>query len=255
MKTKILGIVTIVTLALMMLVTSVNAAEFTADKTEMQKGDIVTLTITTDTEVESMQFDITYDTTKYQYVEGSATSALTTGSNIISDGVVRVSALSINGDTTNTVTLQFKALENGEEVPFTISNTEFGLGVDEVEETFNAPTLNVTIANQEPTEPENPGDTEDPTTPEDPDDTKDPTTPENPDDTENPTTPEKPSNPDDNKDEQNGSKDDNNSGEYVDENGNVITKLPQTGSLAPAIIAGIAILAVISIVVFKAIKK
>lgn len=249
MKTKILGIVTIVTLVLMMLVTSVNAAEFTADKTEMQKGDIVTLTITTDTEVESMQFDITYDTTKYQYVEGSATSALTTGSNILSDGVVRVSALSINGDTTNTVTLQFKALENGEEVPFTISNTEFGLGVDEVEETFNAPTLNVTIADQEPTDPEDPDDTDEPTTPEDPDDTDEPTTPENPDDTDKPTT------PDDNKDEQNGSKDDNNSGEYVDENGNVITRLPQTGSLAPAIIAGIAILAVISIVVFKAIKK
>ena len=41
MKTKILGIVTIVTIVLMMLVSSVNAADFTADKTEMKKGDIV----------------------------------------------------------------------------------------------------------------------------------------------------------------------------------------------------------------------
>lgn len=232
MKRKILGIVTMVTLVLMMLVTSVNAADFTADKTEMKKGDIVTLTITTETEVESMQFDITYDTTKYQYVENSATSALTTGSNIISDGVVRVSALSITGTTTNTVTLQFEALENGEEIPFTISNTEFGIGVEEVEETFNTPTLNVTIA--EPVvDPE----------------------PEQPEDTEDPTNPGETTKPEDNNNEQNGNNENNNSGEYVDENGNVITRLPQTGSLAPAIIAGLAIFAVISIVVFKAIKR
>lgn len=243
MKTKILGAVTIVTLLLMMLVTSVNAAEFTADKTEMQKGDIVTLTITTESEVESMQFDIAYDTTKYQYVENSATSALEATSSRNMGEFVRVSAFSTSGSTTNTITLQFEALENGEQIPFTISNTEFGLGADAVEETFGEPTINITIADQEPTDPENPGDIEDPTTPEDPGDTEDPTTPN------------EPSNPDDNKNEQNGSKDDNNSGEYVDENGNEITRLPQTGSLAPAIVAGVAILAVISIVVFKAIKK
>ena len=51
MKTKILGIVTMVTVLLAMLVTSANAATMTADKTEMQKEDVVTLTITTNQEV------------------------------------------------------------------------------------------------------------------------------------------------------------------------------------------------------------
>ena len=41
----------------------------------------------------------------------------------------------------------------------------------------------------------------------------------------------------------------------VDENGKVITKLPQTGSVVPAIIAGVAILVVASLVVFKATRK
>ena len=237
MKTKILGIVTIVTLVLMMLVSSVNAADFTADKTEMKKGDIVTLTVTTDNNVESAQFDISFDTKYYSYVENSASSSLTTGSNVIRDGVVRVSALSITGDTTNTITLQFKALENGEAIPFTISNTEFGLGVDEVQESFKNTTLNVTIADPAPVDPEEPTDPEEPVDPEDP------------------TDPQEPANPDDNKDEENGSKDESNSGEYVDENGNAITKLPQTGSLVPAIAVGIVIIAGIALVVFKAIKK
>lgn len=231
MKTKILGIVTIVTIVLMMLVSSVNAADFTADKTEMKKGDIVTLTVTTDQKVESAQFDISFDTKYYSYVENSASSNLTTGSNVIRDGVVRVSALSISGDTTNTITLQFKALENGEAIPFTISNTEFGLGVDEVQESFKTTTLNVTIADPAPVDPEEPVDPEDPTEP------------------------QEPANPDDNKDEENGSKDESNSGEYVDENGNAITKLPQTGSLVPAITAGVVVIAAVALVVFKAIKK
>ena len=249
MKTKILGIVTIVTLALVMLMTSVNAAEFTADKTEVSKGDIVTITVKTDTAVESMQFDIAYDATKFEYVADSATSSLVTGSNVISDGVVRVSALSITGDTTDTVTLQFKALENGEELPFSISGTEFGLGTSKVEQTFEITTVNVTVAEPAPVDPEEPGDVDEPTEPENPGDTDEQSTkPEQPTDTDEPTKPE-------DNNEQNGSKDAHNSGEYVDENGDTITRLPQTGSLVPAIAAGIAIIAVISVVVFKAIKK
>ena len=233
MKTKILGIVTMVTVLLAMLVTSANAATMTADKTEMQKEEIVTITVTTDQEVASMQFDIAFDSSKYEYVVDSAESELAnTASRVISDGVVRVSAFE-SGNATNTLTLKFKAIDNGENVPFTISNTEFVAGSDVTGETFDADTINVTIAEVE--EPENPDD-EKPA--EDPD--------KKPDD-------EKPADDPDKKPTED--PDDNNGSDYVDEDGNPITKLPQTGSIVPAIIAGVAILLVSSLVVFKATRK
>ena len=136
-----------------MLVTSANAATMTADKTEMQKEEIVTITVTTEQEVASMQFDIAFDSSKYEYVVDSAESELAnTASRVISDGVVRVSAFE-SGNATNTLTLKFKAIDNGENVPFTISNTEFVAGSDVTGETFDADTINVTIAEVE--EPEN----------------------------------------------------------------------------------------------------
>lgn len=233
MKTKILGIVTMVTVLLAMLVTSANAATMTADKTEMQKEEIVTITVTTEQEVASMQFDIAFDSSKYEYVVDSAESELAnTASRVISDGVVRVSAFE-SGNATNTLTLKFKAIDNGENVPFTISNTEFVAGSDVTGETFDADTINVTIAEVE--EPENPDD-EKPA--EDPD--------KKPDD-------EKPAEDPDKKPTED--PDDNNGSDYVDEDGNPITKLPQTGSIVPAIIAGVAILLVSSLVVFKATRK
>lgn len=233
MKTKILGIVTMVTVLLAMLVTSANAATMTADKTEMQKEEIVTITVTTEQEVASMQFDIAFDSSKYEYVVDSAESELAnTASRVISDGVVRVSAFE-SGNATNTLTLKFKAIDNGENVPFTISNTEFVAGSDVTGETFDADTINVTIAEVE--EPENPDD-EKPA--EDPD--------KKPDD-------EKPAEDPDKKPTED--PDDNNGSDYVDEDGNPITKLPQTGSIVPAIIAGVAILLVASLVVFKATRK
>ena len=233
MKTKILGIVTMVTVLLAMLVTSANAATMTADKREMQKEEIVTITVTTEQEVASMQFDIAFDSSKYEYVVDSAESELAnTASRVISDGVVRVSAFE-SGNATNTLTLKFKAIDNGENVPFTISNTEFVAGSDVTGETFDADTINVTIAEVE--EPENPDD-EKPA--EDPD--------KKPDD-------EKPAEDPDKKPTED--PDDNNGSDYVDEDGNPITKLPQTGSIVPAIIAGIAILLVSSLVVFKATRK
>ena len=106
-----------------------------------------------------------------------------------------------------------------------------------MQESFKNTTLNVTIADPAPVDPEEPTDPEEPVDPEDP------------------TDPQEPANPDDNKDEENGSKDESNSGEYVDENGNAITKLPQTGSLVPAITAGVVVIAAVALVVFKAIKK
>ena len=231
MKTKILGIVTMVTVLLMMLVSSVNAAEFTADKTEMKKGDEVTLTVTLEEPAQSVQFDVEFDASKYEYVKDSAkTDLVFTGSNLIKDNVVRVSAFANGDETTTTVTLTFKALENGEELPFTISGTEF-VGVDGVEMEGSLDNSSITTTIADPVEePEEPGDVDEPTNPEEPGDVDEPTNPEKP-------------------------SDNNNDSDYVDEDGNPITKLPQTGSVVPAIIAGVAILLVASLVVFKATRK
>ena len=261
MKTKILGIVTMVTVLLMMLVSSVNAATMTADKTEMQKDEIVTITVTTEQEVASMQFDITFDSTKYEYVEDSATSDLAnTASRVISDGVVRVSAFE-SGNATNTLTLQFKAIENGENVPFTVSNTEFVAGSDETGETFEVDTINVTIADaEEPTDPENPGDVEDPTDPEnpgdveDPGDVEEPTNPENPGDQGDVETPSTDTPVDTTVDEENGSKT-NTESQKVDENGNVITKLPQTGTSIVTVAGVIAAVVVVAAIAVRKLRK
>ena len=241
MKTKILGIVTIVTLVLMMLVTSVNAAEFTADKTEIKKGDIVTLTVKVDDPAQLMQFDVAYDTSKYEYVKDSAKSALeATSSADQGNGTVKVSAFTTTSKTTDTLTLQFKALENGEDVPFTISNVAIQTDAGRVEPTFASATVNVTIADPVEEPVEEPGDTDEPT---------------NPGDTEEPSNPEDTTKPEENNNQQSGSKDENNSSEYVDENGNKITKLPQTGSLLPAIAVGAVILIAAAVITFKAIKR
>ena len=171
MKTKILGIVTMVTVLLMMLVSSVNAAEFTADKTEMKKGDEVTLTVTLEDPAQSVQFDVEFDASKYEYVKDSAkTDLVFTGSNLIKDNVVRVSAFANGDETTTTVTLTFKALENGEELPFTISGTEF-VGVDGVEMEGSLDNSSITTTIADPVEePEEPGDVDEPTNPEEPGD-------------------------------------------------------------------------------------
>ena len=224
MKTKILGIVTMVTVLLMMLVSSVNAATITADKAEMAKEEIVTLTVELKEAAKSVQFDVEFDTDNYTYVDGSVKSDLgSTKAAVLADksNVVRVSGFALDGETTTTVTLQFKAVENGEDLAFTVSGTEF-IGVDgeETAEAFENATITTTIADpvEEP---------EDPT--------------EEPD-----------QKPDDEKPAEDPDKDDSG---YYDEDGNPIEKLPQTGSMVPVVVAGVAILVVASLVVFKATRK
>ena len=265
MRNKIVGLVTIVTVLFMMLITSVNAASLNADKTEMQKGDIVTLTLKLDEQVESVQFALDFDSSKFEYVEGSINTGFAEPVVFVENGnQLRVSSFSLS-KTTDTVTMQFKALENGADIEFAIGETEFIMG-NVLEETVVNPTLNVTIAEpvepenpgeeeptepenpseEEPTEPENPG-VEEPTEPENPSE-EEPTEPENPG-VEEPTEPENPSEEEPTKPENPGN------GEYVDEEGNEITKLPQTGSILPSIIVAVLALGVAVLVTFKVIKN
>ena len=290
MKKTMIGIVTIVTVFFMMLTTSVNAASLNADKTEMSKGDIVTLTLKLDQQVESVQFVINYDTSKFEYVDKSVNTGFASPIVNAANGELRVSSFDVYS-TTDTVTMQFKALENGKDVGFSISETEFIMG-DTTGETVVNPTLNVTITEpddteeptdpeqpgdteeptdpeqpgdtEEPTDPEQPGDTEEPTNPEQPGDTEEPTDPEQPGDTEEPTNPEQPSTPEnpstgetsgDNQTQESTNSEEENNGEYIDEDGDVITRLPQTGSIVPSIIISIAALGLAGLITFRVIKN
>ena len=242
MKKTIIGIVTIVTvLCMMLLATSVNAASISADNAKVSKGDIVTLTVKTDSQVESMQFNIKYDSSKFEYVANSAASDLGIVDSNAEGGVLIVSAFDTS-KTSDYTTVQFKALENGDNLEFTISDTEFSKGGEVLSETVANPTLKVTVADQE--EPSNPGDdtnTEEPSNPGDETNTENPSKPSNDNDKKDPTT---------NTEESN-----NNDGTYVDEDGNTITKLPQTGSMAPTIIFAVVACGVVALISYKAIKN
>lgn len=228
MKKTVLGIITIVMLAVMMLSTTVNAASLSTDKEKMEKGDIVTITIKTNEEVESMQFDLKFDSTKYKLVENSVKTDLKMlDYNIVNDTLV-VSAFDTS-TLASTLTVQFEAIENGEAIPFSISNTEFSKDGEEINDTVTNATVTVTVADKEvdvkPVDP----------TP------SDPTVDETPG-TDN----EQQPNEDNNKD--------NNEG-YVDEDGNPITKIPQTGTYIPTVILGVAILGVAIMLGYRMIKN
>lgn len=232
MKKTVLGIITVVMLLVVMVSTSVNAASLSTNKVEMEKGEIVTVTVKTSEAVESMQFDLKFDTAKYEFVEGSITTDLKTVDYNIKEGILTVSAFDTSV-TTDTLTLQFKALENGEKIPFEISNTEFSN-----DEAMANTTVEVTIA--EKTEP---------VTPVDPEPEKPGTDDEKPSvDEQKPEDNTKPSTDDKKPAESDGEK-------YVDEDGKEITKLPQAGSLVPSIVLGVAVLGMATVVGYKTIKN
>lgn len=227
MKKTVLGIGIAIMLLVVMLSTSVNAASLSADKIKMEKGQTVTVTVTTDEEVESMQFDLKFDTTKYKFVEDSIKTDLKAVDYNIEGDTITVSAFDAKVKT-KTLTLEFEAIENGENVPFEISGTEFSN-----DETMTNAKVEVTIA-----EPEKPVDPE-----------------EKPEDKPE----EKPDNKPEEKPEDKPSTDDktevDNSDKYVDEDGKEITKLPQAGSLVPSIALGIAVLGLATVTGYKMIKN
>lgn len=123
MKKLSLGIVTIMLVLAIMLPVTVNAATLTTKTTEMNVGDIVEIEVTTNQAVESIQFDLKFDRSKYEYVVDSATTEgklEATDSNYIANDIVRVSAFDFNGAKADTVKMKFKAIAGGESVPFNI---------------------------------------------------------------------------------------------------------------------------------------
>ena len=220
MKKTVLGIITVVMLVAVMLSTSVNAASLSTDKTKMEKGEIVTVTVKTGEAVESMEFDLKFDATKYKFVEGSIKTDLKSLDYNVNGDTITVSAFDTSA-TTDTLTLQFEAIENGEKVSFEISGAEFSN-----DEEVTNPTVDVTVEEKQepvtPVEPENPS--------------------------------EEDNKQEENKEENNKPATDNEN-KYVDEDGKEITKLPQAGSIAPSIAFGIAILGIATVAGCKIIKN
>lgn len=124
MKKSFFGTITVMLLLAMVLPLSVNAATLTVDKSEMNVGDVVTVEVNTKQNVESIQFDLQFDSSKYEYVNDSAVSDLdSTDSNLIAKDMVRVSAFDMNAAKADTVTMKFKAIAGGTSVPFRVVGT------------------------------------------------------------------------------------------------------------------------------------
>ena len=226
MKKKILGIVITLVIMMGMMVSQVNAATISASNTEVNKGDELTVTVNLENPTQAIDLVLTYDANSFEYVKGSVTSSI--GDLTVNDtvaGEVRLSAASATNSTTS-VTYTFVATENTDAAAFNAS----GL-VTESGEEFTVDSVSVSVVEaEEPTQPENP---EQPTNPEQP-------STENPGETTN--------------NEQNGSET-NTDAPLVDENGNVITKLPQTGVNVYTVIAGIAVVAIATVFVVRKIRK
>ena len=201
MKKSILGIVIIAMVVIAMMVGNVNAANLAVNNAEVKKGDVVTVSVNTEEASQAVEFVLNYDATKFEYVADSAASTLGTPVvNANEAGVIRL-VVTDPIKTTNAVTLQFKAIEDTEGAVFTANNFS-----TDKEEELTTTTATVKVVTETPVEPENPGDPETPA---------EPTTPETPatDNNEGTTT-----------------NNNTNADEKVGTNGQVITKLPQTGT-------------------------
>lgn len=227
MKKTLLGVVAITMLLVALLATSVNAATVTANK----EGEIVTVTVTTNEPVESMEFVVNFDSTNFEFVEGTIKSGLTSSdSNMLGEGKLMVSAF---GNEASTLTLQFRAKANVRGA-FTLSDTEFSN-----DEAMSNPTA-IIEATTTPVVPT-------------PDDDKKPGEEVGrPNEGEN-------NNQGDGAQENNSATEGNEgteaTEEYVDEDGKKITKIPQTGDYMPTVVLGMSVLGIAFIAGYKMIKN
>lgn len=216
MKKTILG-VAILAMVLIMMMGSVNAANVTANNTEVKKGDMVAVSVNTENAVMAIEFELKYDATKFEYI-GASAGALGTPSVTDEGGVITLAIAASDGrSTTQSVTLNFKAKETTEGVPFTVSN----LITDKNEAVANS-TATVKVIEEIPVTPEEP------------------------------TNPTQPTTPDENKGgEGTTTNNSQNADEKVGTNGEVIKKLPQTGAPVFIGVAAIIVVAGIALVVRK----
>lgn len=232
MKKTILGVIAIAIILVGVLATSVNAATFETDKENVKIGDIVTLTVTTSEPVESMQFEIDYETDKFEYLgdDNIGTAFGVVKSNSITNGTLRVSAYD---GTTTTLTLKFKALKNAEGARFAIENTEFGKDDVALDDKIVTSTIFIKVADPVIPDDDNKGDNDQ----------------ENNNQGNNEGTGNE--NQEQNKQETGAT----NTEEYTNDEGEKIKKLPQTGSIMPVATFGVVMLGIAFVGGYKMIKN
>lgn len=211
MKKTIVG-VAILAIALIVMMGSVNAASVTVDKTEVKKGDIVTISINIDKQVNGIQFNVSYNPNNFEYI-GTDTGALAPEENA-SNGLVKVVASS-GSKTANKATLTFKALADTQGEDFVVSN--FKAEGEALNNNSVKVKVSTTPVVEEPTTPDNEGNKP----------VEGTTTPVTDKKAQTVETTQK-------------------AGEKVGTNGKVITKLPQTGT--PVFIGAIALIVVAGVV-------
>ena len=224
MKNKVIGILIALVVIIGVMASQVMAASISASTQEVNKGEEIKVTVSFE-ETPYVDLELTYDANSFEYVKGSATSdlpSLTVNDTVA--GSVKISAADAT-QTTTYITYTFVAKENTDAASFVASglNTINGEGLD-------VDTVSVKVV--EPTvEPE----PEDPT----------PVDPENP-------SVDEPSDVTDNT--QVGDKVDANAPK-VDEDGNVITKLPQTGITVFQIAGVVAIVVIAGALAVRKLRK
>lgn len=220
MKKTLLGVVAITILLVALLATTVNAALLTASEEKVEKGESVNVTIRTKQPVESMQFTLNFDATKYEFDKSCISED---DVNMIGNGELMV--FIFGGEPKSELTLKFKAIESGEAIPFTISETEFSN-----DEAMENSTIYVTVT--EPVAPtQKPEENE-----------------QQPGQTENK---EQGSNEVNSEAKQEVEKEE----KYINEEGEVIKNIPQTGVFMPAVMLVVVALGIVLVASYKRIKN
>lgn len=231
MRNKILGILITLVIMIGVMASQVNAANISASSTEINKGDTVVVTVNLDNETPYIDIDLSYDANSFEYVDKSATSDLPslTVNNKADEGLVLVSAADAT-ETTKYISFTFTAKEATDAAEFVAS----GLNTITDEE-LNVSSVSVAVVEK----------TEEPTTPEQPEQ------PENPGDVETPNT----DTPSDTTVSGDNGSETNTGSQKVDENGNVITKLPQTGTSIVTVAGVVAAVVVVAVIAVRKLRK
>ncbi len=231
MRNKIFGILITLVIMIGVMASQVNAADISASAQEVNVGDTVTVTVKLDQPTQSIGVDLTYDANSFEYKSVSSDIGTLT-ENAKNPGVVKVAGSNATG-TASYITFTFVAKANTDAADFVASNL-----FTHESESLNTTTTTVAVVEK----------AEEPTTPEEP---ENPTQPETPGDVETPNT-DTPA--DTTVSENNGDKT-NTQAQKVDENGNVITKLPQTGTSVIAVAGVVAAVAVVAVVAIRKLRK
>ncbi len=188
---KIITSLTILVVALMTMVGSVNAASVNVQPSNIQtvkEGAEVTVTVNF-AACKGITFDLTYDSANFEYVSSDARV------NVEADGKLTVGSLDVTGNgNLKSITLKFKALKDITATPkaFAVTNMQLSGGTDL--ETTPSAELVITPSQPKPSQDPTPTNPIDPIDPKDDGDDKD-------------------------SDEK-----------YIDDNGNEITEIAQAGT-------------------------